>query len=36
MKSIIDEYGEAIVGVAIGIPLIGIALASLMVITINI
>ena len=36
MRQIIDEYGEVIVSVVIGIPMIGIMVASLIIITVNI
>ena len=36
MRSIIDEYGEAIVGMVIGLLLLGCALSASYYITINI
>ena len=35
MRQILDEYGEAIVAAVIGIPMIGIAIVSLIIITVN-
>ena len=36
MRNVVDEYGEAIVTALLGMSLIGVALASLVGVTINI
>ncbi len=36
MHNVIEEYGEIIVGIVIGVPLVGIAISSLIIVTINI